>query len=105
MKSKFCKMITMLSIVVSTTAVPVAAQAYWHHGGGVNVYVGPGYYNSGPEYYAPHGSRCRFVPAHWAHGYWHPSRSVCGYEQSHCGWVPGHWEYGVWHPGRRACWY
>lgn len=69
-----------------------SAQAFWYGGyggGGVRVYVGPGYgyyphYYGGPYYYRPY------------------YRSYYG---SGCRWIAGHYNYnGYWIPGHRACW-
>jgi hypothetical protein len=44
---------------------------------------------------------CRWVPAHWSHGYWYPSQKVCYGYRIHCEWVKNYRHYG----GHKVCWY
>lgn len=62
-----------------------------------------------------HYYNCRYIPGHYAGGFYRPAHRVCWgytynvrpyyeYGYTRCGWVPGHWANGYWYPAHKACW-
>lgn len=84
------KLLAVAAIALGLSSITTSAQAW--HGGGVRVYVGPGYHwGYGPRYY--YGGPYYYRPYYRT------------YYRGGCRWIPGHYNYyGYWIPGRRVCW-
>lgn len=83
MKNKFSKLLLSFACGLGLAAVSNVATAYWYDG-----YGGPryhSYYGGGYGHYKhyrhykhyKHNYRCKWIPGHWAYGYWYPARQVC----------------------------